>query len=129
MRCRPRRAAAHAARALRAARRPATRGAASAQRSRQHLRVVELGLGAHEVREGGSRRRGGCAAATPGQDSARKRALSRGTCCSVALTGERSLQLALVHLRAPPDLEALRFAIKLLLGPLTAHGHEITPFE
>src|SRR5215471_8354474 len=48
---------------------------------------------------------------------------------SVAPTRESSLQLALVHLGAPLDVQALRLPIELLLGPLTPHCHEIPPFR
>jgi hypothetical protein len=47
---------------------------------------------------------------------------------SVALPREGSLELALAHLRAPLDAEALRLPIELLLRALLAGRHGVTPF-
>src|SRR5262245_395098 len=60
-------------------------------------------------------------------DGARRAGAVGEVAYSVASACQSSLQLALVHLGAPFDVEALCVAIKLLLGLLTC-WHELSPF-
>jgi hypothetical protein len=58
-------------------------------------------------------------------DSARQEAGAVGTdrIDSVAVSRESRLELALVHLRAALDAQALRLPVELLLGALMTHRH------